>query len=208
MTLEEFAASDDRTEPGMRVYNSEPVDQYNRQLSRYFVDYEHYLTRHVEWARQEQLTLEVAFSLANMGSAPATNIDVVMSFPNHLEIVSLDDAPEEPVEPNSPIRPHPSQKVALMLRTSSGPDSSRASAIPVEGIPTISHDKRTAEYAFRVLKHDCACDLEPVLVRFPSREHMKPFEIEVSITCNETAKVIERLLVHPVWDGNEEIEAA
>jgi len=203
LTLDEFAALDDRTQPGVRVYSREPVDQYNRDLGKYFVDYERYLTKHTEWVKQEQLILEVAFSLANIGSAPATNIDVAMSVPDHVEIIALDDAPDEPVEPGSPIKPHPNQKAALMIRTSPRPDPVRVPALPVEGEPTILRDRRTAEYSFRALKHDCASDLEPILVRFPSREHMKPFEIEVSITCNETAKVVERLLIHPIPDESE-----
>jgi hypothetical protein len=208
MTLDEFTALDDRTGPGVRVYSRELVDQYNQDLSRYFVDYERYLMRHAEWAKQEQLTLEVAFSLANTGSAPASNIDVEMYFPDHIEIISLDDASDEPIEPASPIKPRPNQKAALMLRTSPRPDPFLTPSIPVEGEPTISRDRRTAEYSFRALKHDCASELEPVLVRFPSRELMRPFEIEVSITCNETAKVVERLLIHPIPYESEQIEAA
>jgi hypothetical protein len=69
--------------------------------------------------------------------------------------------------------------------------------LPHEGQADISRDKVHADYSVRVLKHDCAFELEPLLVRFADAAAMKPFAIQVTITCNETDRVVDKLIVLP-----------
>jgi rRNA-processing protein FCF1 len=198
MTLHDYMAADDSRElGGPRIYSSEPIDAYNHALHRFFEEYAGYLVRHAAWGEQESRTIELAFSLANIGSAPASNIDVRLNFPSQVELLSAADGPEEPDEPTPPQKPRPNSRSVQIPR-----------AIPLgvpfqtppergEGEPQILRDGRAVDYFFRALKHDCASHLEPVLVRFPSRAQMKPFEIEVSITCNEADRVADRLVVRP-----------
>ena len=197
MTLDEYMAADKNRELGRpRIYRSDPVDEYNRALETFFEEYARYLARHAGWTEQEARTIELAFSLANLGSAPASNIDIRLNFPNHVEVLAAADGPEEPDEPEPPQKPRPNSRPVQIPR-----------AIPLgmpvqalehnEGEPRILRDGRSVDYFFRALKHDCASHLEPVLVRFSSREQMKPFEIEVSTTCDESDRVADRLVVYP-----------
>jgi hypothetical protein len=197
MSFDEYMAADERREPGPRVYERTPVDRYNEELQGFFSDYEAFLLKHAVWAAAEDRTIELAFVLANTGSSPANNIDVMLAFPKHVEILAAEDAPDAPTEPDPPVKPHPNRRVATMGRAIALGPSYQPVHVPLEGEPQISRDKRHAEYFVRILKHDCAFELEPVLVRFAAQREMKPFEIEVSMTCNESDKRHEKLVVIP-----------
>lgn len=201
MSLGEYAAADNRRESEVGIYSSEPVHEYNRALGAFFDEYEIYLSKHRIWAEQEERTIELVFSLANLGSAPASNIDVTLNFPSHVEVIAVEDAPEEPEEPEPPLKPRPNQRIVMINRAISIPTAFESPSLRNEGEPNISRDKRSADYYFQMLKHQCAYDSEPVLVRFATREQMKPFDIEVSITCNEADKVVDRLVVHPTQEA-------
>jgi len=197
MTFEEYMSSDERREPGPRVYERGPVDRYNDELETFFGDYVAFLAKHGAWGEQEARTIELAFTLANGGSSPATNIDVLLAFPKHVEVMAAEDAPDEPVEPEPPSKPHPNRRAVTMGRAVALGSPHQPAHALLEGEPQVAQDKRHVEYFLQTLKHDCAFELEPVLVRFASREDMKPFEIQVSITCNETDKRWEKLVVIP-----------
>jgi hypothetical protein len=194
MTLKDYTALDNRTEPGVRVYEHEPVDQYNKELEEYFAEYDLFLGRHSDWAEQEGRTIELSFVLANAGGRPASNIDVRLNFPTHVTTIAESRGPDEPDEPEPPVKPVPqgrSRQSGKLMAIPIGPE------MPSESAPKVSRDCRSVDYFVRQLKHDCAEELDPILVLFTSREEMKPFSIEVMITCNEGDKVSNRLIVKP-----------
>lgn len=198
ITFDEYMAADERREPGPRVYERTPVDRYNEELQEFFSDYEAFLLKHAVWTEAENRTIELAFVLANSGSSPANNIDILLAFPKHVEILAAEDAPDAPAEPDPPVMPHPNRRVATMGRAIALGAPYQPVHAPLEGEPQIAPDRRHAEYFVSTLKHDCAFELEPVLVRFAAQREMKPFEIEVSITCNESDKRHEKLAVIPL----------
>ena len=202
MALDDYSQLDNRTKPGVRVYRHEPVDQYNKDLGTYFADYGRYLERHDDWAEQEGRTLEIEFFLANAGGGPASNIDVRLSFPEHVTVIAASRGPHEPDEPEPPAKPLPqggAARIGKVMAIPIGPE------IGVEGAPIVSRDGRSVDYSVRQLKHDCAAHLDPILILFASREEMKVFAIEVMITCNEAKKVSDRLIVSP-QPGEEEVK--
>jgi len=195
MTFDEYTRADDRTELGVRSYSRDPVDQYNRELEVFFTEYAAYLGRYETWAEREKRTIELGFVLGNVGASPASNIDIKLSFPINVEIMAVDAGPDEPAEPEPPSRPHPRSRAISMVRMAALGVPLTAVNIPREGQPEISRDKVHADYSVRALKHDCAFELEPLLVRFADTAAMKPFSIQVTITCNETDRVADKLTV-------------
>jgi hypothetical protein len=197
MTFNEYIALDDRTTPGVRTYSKEPVDEYNEALNVYYVDYEDYLARFAAWAEVEARTVAIDLVLANLGSSPASNIDIQLSFPKYVEIFSEEGTGDEPDGPAPPEKPHPNRRTIRMGRAVPLAGPRPLSAPRAEGEPEISSDRRNAEYFVSVVKHDCAFELEPLFLRFASCDAMKPVPIEAVITCNEADRVINRLLVFP-----------
>lgn len=197
MTLQDYVALDTRIGPGPRVYQSQPFERYNEELEHYFGDYDNFLREHAEWAEREARSIEIGFVLANLGSGPASNVDVHLRFPPDLKIFDTRDAEEEPFEPIAPQRPTPmSNVVTLTHAVRLGPDTPNLRPLN-EGDPVIGRNASLVDYNFRALKHECGRVLAPILVRFPSVEAVRPFEIEVTITCNEADKVSEKLTVRP-----------
>jgi hypothetical protein len=197
MTFDEYTSADDRTELGVRIYSRDPVDQYNRELEVFFTEFAAYLARYETWMEQESRTIELGFVLGNVGASPASNIDIKLSFPINVEIMAVDDGTDEPAEPVPPSKPHPRSRAISMVRAAAlGMPLAKAN-LPHEGQADISRDKVHADYSVRVLKHDCAFELEPLLVRFADAAAMKPFAIQVTITCNETDRVVDKLIVLP-----------
>jgi len=117
MTLDEYMAADENRELGRpRIYTSEPVDAYNHALEAFFEEYARYLARHAEWTEQEGRTIDLAFSFANIGSAPASNVDIRLNFPSHVEVLPAADGPEEPEEPDPPQKPRPNSRSVQIPR--------------------------------------------------------------------------------------------
>jgi rRNA-processing protein FCF1 len=197
MTFDEYTSADDRTEPGVRIYSREPVVQYNRELEVFFNEYAAYLARYEAWMELESRTIELGIVLGNVGTSPASNIDIKLSFPINVEIMAADDGTDEPAEPVPPSKPHPHSRAISMVRMTAPRVPSATANLPREGQADISWDKLHADYFVGALKHDCANELEPLLVRFADATAMKPFAIQVTITCNETDRVTDELIVLP-----------
>ncbi|NYF33675.1 PIN domain-containing protein [Sphingopyxis sp. JAI108] len=190
--FDEYMASDERSGSGPRVYEEEPVANYNRALEAFFGDYQDFLVKHRAWAELEDRTIELSFALANLGSLPASNIDVRLEFPSYVTLMNEANVPSEPIEPDAPARPTPGRRPEVVTKfraISLGSDSF------AEGAAQIARHGQFVDFHFPVLKHDCAKPTHVLFVRFEANADLKPFEIEVTITCNEADKVSDRLLV-------------
>lgn len=197
ITFDEYMALDDRTNPGVRTYSKEPVDEYNKALNIYYGEYEDYLARFADWAELEARTVAIDLILANLGSSPASNIDIHLSFPKNVEIFSEEETDNEPGGPAPPEKPQPHRRIIRMNRSMALGRPGPLSTTRSEGEPDISSDRRSAGYFVSAVKHDCAFALESLFLRFTSCDAMKPVPIEVVITCNEADRAISRLLLFP-----------
>jgi hypothetical protein len=197
MTFDEYMRSDKRTAPGAYTYSRDPIDNYNKEIEEFFNDYENYILRYENWIETEARTIEIALVLGNIGSSPASNIDIRLSFPSHIEIMAADDGPEAPDEPEPPSKPRPGRHLERMTQVFPLVQSYAEPNIKYDGQAEISHNSVYAEYFVRELKHDCAFNLDSVLARFADIASMKPFTIQVEITCNETKRVVDKLVVCP-----------
>ena len=85
--------------------SAERADKYNEELEQYFNQYQHYLDRHAAWRETLSLHHLVKLVIANDGTAPASNIDLDLFFPDGTRPVDEDDIPKEPKAPQAPRRP-------------------------------------------------------------------------------------------------------
>ena len=83
----------------------ERADRYNEELEQYFNQYQHYLDDHAAWRETFSLHHLAKLVIANDGTAPASNIDLDLFFPDGTRPVDDDDIPKEPKAPKAPRRP-------------------------------------------------------------------------------------------------------
>jgi len=81
-------------------------ERYNAELEQFYEKYEKYRNRVVKLRRMAQCRVELSIIILNEGTAPATDIDVVMKFPEGsfvLKDLKLFEEPKLPAPPEKPI---------------------------------------------------------------------------------------------------------
>jgi hypothetical protein len=87
--------------------SDERIDKYNQELSEFYSAYAAYLEKLAAWEEQDARTFKVELVLSNRGSAPASEIDAVLDFPDDLELIEIEELPKGPNAPEPPVRPTP-----------------------------------------------------------------------------------------------------
>ncbi len=87
--------------------SAEATDRYNDELQKFYASHGAYLEKLLIWEEQHARSLEVTLILSNNGTAPASDIDVVLTFPEDIELFEPDDLPQRPEAPEPPPKPTP-----------------------------------------------------------------------------------------------------
>lgn len=170
----------------------ELVAQYNEQRERYFTSYRTYLDRLAAWEEQKAATVEVQLSATNEGTAPASDIDIVLWFPDDVILMSSDDLPARPVQPDPPERPNSffSDFASQIAR------SRHASAdLYLPDLDLVTHgfnshvevnsDEHQVGFWIRALKHGSISQLDSVYFRFTGRASVRNFTVRYEISAAE-----------------------
>jgi hypothetical protein len=170
--------------------------EYNHALATYFEKYSSYLKR--RHAHREERALSVSFTLrvSNLGTAPATDVDIVVRAGAPVAIFEEDDrrlkapkVPRPPEEPDHRLAPHlyfdrgAADLIALnpaLLATSQPHDPSIRLVQSDEGFEIHAHTRK--------IKHTQEVGLGPFVVRFASAEAVRPFRMSYSINCQELSE--------------------
>lgn len=177
--------------------SEESARTYNDELREFYAKYESYLRSDETWQELIGRHVSVEFSLANEGSAPATNIDLELSFPENISPVEADSLPERPRPPSPPRKPSifgmHGEYGTTDRDLSSYLDPSRhifeAPAIG-DGIPDVSRDGRSACISFASLKHGFSETTEKLLLRFSSGSAVSSFSIGYRLSADELPEAV------------------
>jgi hypothetical protein len=175
------------------AYSRYVAEQYNGELERFFESYAEYVSAYEAWRESVSRTFELDFLLHNRGRGPATNIDVHITFPEALGLFDVDSVPQRPTAPDPPdptgnrIFGAPSFRMGPVFAI--GPKPHR------EGLPGFERGGHHLAYDAGALKHTCQLRCESVAIRARSDDDLRPFQLRVSIICNETERIEDSLSV-------------
>ena len=171
------------------------VDRYNEQLQSFFGEYAEFEKDHAAWQDIARSAVAVGFTLRNVGTAPATNIDLLIHLPDGVLAIESDELPKRPVAPDPPAFGQSSIKLGVSAVEPA--DVFRLPGyVPHPDAPRIDLERRVIEYDTPSIKHDWHEDFLPVyLVAELDLPVPRSIKLSVSISCNETPKVDEELLV-------------
>lgn len=176
----------------LHYISPEEISEYHRKLSKYPEEYRKYLIARREFLRNPIFIFSVG--IANVGTAPADNVDIYLYFPDGFELFEENDVPQGPAEPPLPSKPLSSlEKMTSQTASSFWPDINRY----VSNIDTLSSFslKKTNSYevsdSFRSIKHNERVCLHQLFLRFDSFESIHPFCCKYRVTVDNLPQVIE-----------------
>lgn len=187
------------------------IDRYNEKLKIYFSEYEAYLEQLLEWKTQRSLTGPLRLILSNRGSAPASQIDVMLTFPEDIILLEKDDLPKKPEAPKAPRKPATDLKELMspglldpFPHTFLPRNLYQPPTLAVDGEADIDSDGHKVSFAISTLKHFFDFTLKGVYFSFPAREAMRSFQVQYHVSAAELPKAITGSL-HIVLDDTERV---
>jgi len=167
----------------------EAVDEYNRNLEAYYEKYEGYLQKLATFIDQTARAVELKLDLENDGTATASNLDLILTFPPGIELTENDDLEKPPIEPQPPIRPGifgAAQLAAQMgeSRFSGIPGSLLRGPADHEGVPRVQ-GRCQANVSISKLKHGFKYEVRPLWLRFSSWETAGSMTINFHLSADE-----------------------
>ena len=187
--------------------SAERADKYNEELEQYFNQYQHYLDHHAAWRETLSLHHLVKLVIANDGTAPASNIDLDLFFPDGTRPVDEDDIPKEPKAPKAPRRP----QGIVEMRGLGGSDYLSPLMKPNlhdvinpndDGQPIVGKDGDSVRIGYSALKHGFSVTSDGLMFRFADAEVVRAFSVEFRLSADELLDALEGQL-HFRIDGTE-----
>jgi hypothetical protein len=180
--------------PSIRnVINPEEILEYNNDLENFYNDYKAYLLTQVEYENLRRRTIKISIWLANNGTLPAEDIDIIMHFPDGFDLLKEEDLPKPP-KPPVPPSPPMSQMERLFDHNNLWRDSliSPHFNLPhdfnrVEPPPNVSAPRirRTNSYDVNIhilrVKHLLKVKFDELFIMFKSYEDAQSFHVNYEI---------------------------
>lgn len=171
-------------------WNLSDAVEYNNEVSAYYKSYESYLSLRLNYERIKARTFELRFVISNDGSAPATDIDAFLEFPDGVMLVDKDNSLEMPEMPNPPGEKISGTSISPFLL----PSNFTMSEFNAGGrgpSTSIMPDQKEVCFSVHRMKHHEGFGLEPVIVSFVTEADIAPFEVKYFITANEPIEPIQ-----------------
>ena len=172
------------------------VRSYNDELEHYFNAYTIYLNELSAW--QETICLQGQFKLVitNSGTARASRIDLDLYFPEGILPITEAEIPRKPKPPREPVRPGRTRVRDQLFRMT---DSIATSDYRVDslirrnydGEPRTNKERRSAHVEYSSLKHGYEVTSEPVIFWFLSRDQVRSFCINYTLSADELPEPVE-----------------
>jgi hypothetical protein len=171
-------------------WTREEVEGYNRFVVNFYKYYENYLAAQADYLRLRMRSVEIRLLVTNVGTLPATGIDVEVTFPAGIVLYNEDSS-----FPQAPVAPEPPPLVPF------APGHAFARLIPVDApsllspspqrFTSVCPQKRCVRFPAGELKHHHQIDLDPFMISFETPADIRSFEIVYSITANEPIDPID-----------------
>ena len=176
--------------------------RYNLDLDKYFRNYRIYLDQYADWQEIMCMHHWIKIDIANVGTAPASNVDVELYFPEGVIPVDKDDIPREPEHPIAP-----EKNLGIFGSSLMGNRNldflGRAMELPrrltphMQGEPYIDLGENTICISYLELKHGFGKVCDPLIFRFVSRDTEKSFKNKLPAVSQRTARCCRRRSPHP-----------
>jgi len=175
-----------------RFVSPDAIDRYNHDLTSYFSKYEEYLEQLLEWETTRSLTGPVRLILSNRGTAPASHIDVMLTFPEDILLLERDDLLKKPEAPKVPHKPATNLKDLMspglsdeFLQPFLAHQFYQPPALAVDGEPSVDDSGHKVNFAIITLKHLFDFPLKGCYFRFPSKEAVRSFQVSYHVSAAE-----------------------
>lgn len=171
----------------------EKIDGYNEKLKEFYDEYQSYLDQLLEWERRSALTSLIELKLENSGTAPATHVDVELTFPSDIKLLEEADFPEQPKPPKVPLKPTLQNMFRGYESTLNSFDHGSFIQPPIlsrDGDPDIDHKKHSVNFQIATFKHLFDFDLNGVCFQFSGRKAIRSFQISYMVTAAELPKAL------------------
>jgi hypothetical protein len=191
------------------------IDRYNEELKTFFSAYETYLDQLLRWETARSLMVPLRLILSNRGNAPASQIDVMLTFPDDILLLESDSL-QRIAEPEPPKPPRkPATGLGELMSSSSRLHETLAhsflphfqpAALARDGDPNVDSGHKVG-FSISTLKHSFDFTLEGVHFRFPSRQAARSYPVQYHVSAAELPEAITGSL-HIVLDDAERISGA
>lgn len=162
-------------------WSEKDAAKHNAAIDRVFEKYEKFLR---EWpSALNGLTrcVEFRFVLENRGTAPADDVDLLISTPARGRW--LDKLPKLQAPPEMP-KPRDPFDLGIGARMPHfDPDSLRLRDDPIDGPNIPEDDPRTVQYTLKRVKHHVPCELPAVFFQFASDEDVASFTVNYRLVA-------------------------
>ena len=174
----------------------EHISTYNQQLREYFSDYQKYLDLFTDWHEEICMYHTVKLVISNDGTAPASNVDIELYFPDGVVPVGDDNIPEEPKPPDAPEK---NQGIFASLLPDIRPLNVLESAqiqqnwltAHLSGMPDITLHENSICISYLKLKHGFSEISDPLTFRLVSRDAVGAFKINTRLSADEMPDAVE-----------------
>jgi len=189
---DKYMSSPTEQGPAMRLamgYSPEEIKEYHQELNAYPGKYRQYL--HARRKFLSQPIFGFTIGIANVGTAPAQNVDVYLHFPDGFVLYEEKETPSGPQEPNLPRNPMSKmERITDCLRL-----RDFCYAPPHFDLPSSFSLKRTNSYevsdSFGVIKHNERACLPELFLQFESMEAAKAFRCDYRVTVDNLPEQIK-----------------
>ena len=157
-------------------WSKKDAARHNADIDRVSREYEAFLQRWPACVNALTCCIEFRFVLENSGTAPADDIDLLISAQaNGKWLQALPELPKPPAMP----KPRDPLDIRSMVQSTRPWDlgSLRFRDDPIHGPIILEDEPRSVRYTVKRVKHHVPCDLPPVFFQFDSDEEVRPFTV-------------------------------
>src|SRR5690606_37435868 len=125
----------------LELFSHIQTRDYNAKLDTFYSRWEAYLREEHAFREPECRRIQFAIEIRNTGTAPAEDVDVSFHFPDGFRLMTEDDLPVAPRQPESPDESGHGRLARLVERKyASMPRPSVPSAPPIRIVESTSYD--------------------------------------------------------------------
>ena len=201
-TKVQVAGTDILNAPGVAA-----IEAYNNRLQVFLNRYEQYIQDRDQFAQSQARLIQLEIRLSNTGNSPASDIDIVMHFPDGFTLFDdeeqLPSAPPEPAPPGPPL-----SALEESLKAMQGFSISQALASQISTLTNfdfnarvmprnVSHPRIRKTNSYEVkshvqsLKHNFIVSLGRFFVIFDSWETARSFSIAYTLYASNLPTTVE-----------------
>jgi hypothetical protein len=162
-------------------WSEKDAAEYNAEVDRVYGKYEDFLRRWPAALNALTRCVEFRFVLENAGTAPADDVDLLISA--DAKGKWIEELPDLPAPPELPKPRNPYDLDILAHMPHFDPADIRLRDSPIDGPNILEEDPRSVQYAVKRVKHHVPCELPVVYFQFDSDEDVGSFTVSYRLVA-------------------------